>query len=150
MSSAYLALTVKLPGPPTQPTSYRPDLVAQILEAIAEGESVPSICTRLCLSRQTVLRWRMEHPEFAEAYRIAVELRAEALVDEMGETCRKALANEVDTRALSPVLRNMEWRAMVMNRTLYGQKQEVQHSGGLTLGINTRWQPKPVIDVEAA
>jgi hypothetical protein len=46
------------------------------------------------------------------------------------------------------VLRNMEWRAMVMNRSRYGQKAELAVTGGLTLGINTKWRGREPLEVE--
>jgi transposase-like protein len=155
LSDAFLSITAKLPLPPAVRTEFNADLAATIVQRIADGATLPALCLELGVDRGTVRRWRLAHREFGDAYEFALQARAEALVELMGELCDAALGRGEDKAiaykrlaALTPVLRNMEWRAMVMNRSRYGQKAELAVTGGLTLGINTKWRGREPLEVE--
>lgn len=59
-------------------TEYRPELAAIALDALARGVDVskaPGMPSGFMLAR-----WRLEHPEVDAAYRLAIELRADAML----------------------------------------------------------------------
>lgn len=59
-------------------TEYRPELAAIALDALARGVDVsraPGMPSGFQLAR-----WRLEHPEVDAAYRLAIELRADAML----------------------------------------------------------------------
>lgn len=72
------------PKPHGRPTLYTPELVDQICERIALGESLRMICRDEAMpDRITVTRWIVKHEDFATRYGIARELQAEYHADEM-------------------------------------------------------------------
>ncbi len=63
-----------------RPTDYSPELVAEMCERIAQGESVRSLTSDDRMpAMATFFRWLHEKEEFKEQYAIAKELGAEAL-----------------------------------------------------------------------
>lgn len=69
-----------------RPTLYSEDMAATILERLADGESLRTICTAEDMPhRSTVFRWLSQHPEFRDQYAHAREEQADALFDELLE-----------------------------------------------------------------
>lgn len=52
---------------PGQPTRYKPELCAQVIEWGREGKSKAQIASRLEICRQTLDNWCNDHPEFLDA-----------------------------------------------------------------------------------
>ena len=69
-----------------RPTDYTPEIAAKICERIMEGESVRQICRDADMpGRSTVHLWLSQHEGFREQYRLAKEIMADDLFDEMEE-----------------------------------------------------------------
>ena len=67
-----------------RPTIYSDALVASILERLADGESLRTICADDAMpARATVFNWLASNENFAKQYRVAREAQADALFDEL-------------------------------------------------------------------
>lgn len=67
-----------------RPTIYSDELVAAILERMADGESLRSICADEAMpARSTIFSWIATNETFAKAYAAAREVQADALFDEL-------------------------------------------------------------------
>jgi len=114
-----------------RPNGYSEIITKEILSRYSSGESLTKICRDEHLpERSTIYRWRTQYPEFGDAYQLAQELYADALIDEAGEI--------VDT-ATNPQLGKLRaehrrWLASKLNRASYGDKLDVQHNHTLDIG----------------
>ncbi len=109
--------------------------VAQsILDRIAGGESLRRICAdEEYPSRQTVLRWLWGESEEANAwgfvakYARAREAQGDLMDDKILEEAEVATP---DTAALARVrIDAYKWRASKLKPKVYGDKQQLEHSG---------------------
>ncbi len=67
-----------------RPSIYGPELTERLLRRISEGESVRRICRDEDMpSEWTIYSWLREKPEFQDEYRLAIEMRADAMFDEI-------------------------------------------------------------------
>jgi hypothetical protein len=67
-----------------RPTDYTPELADKLLEKIASGDSLRSICeTDEFPSKVTVLKWLAKDADFRAKYSAAKELGAEAIAEEI-------------------------------------------------------------------
>lgn len=78
----------KKPGPPKgtggRPSIYSPELIATILARISNGDSLRKITsTEGMPSMDTVWKWLIKYPNFAEQYARAREEQAETYADEI-------------------------------------------------------------------
>lgn len=78
----------KKPGPPKgtggRPSIYTPELTAEILSRISNGESLRKITSSEGMPcMDTVWKWILRHPDFAEQYAKAREEQAETYADEI-------------------------------------------------------------------
>lgn len=73
----------KEPAKVGRPSLYTQELVDSILEKIAAGLFLTHICAEPSMpSCSTVFKWRLDHPEFSEAYAHAREAAADKMVIE--------------------------------------------------------------------
>lgn len=110
------------PTPPNsggRPTLYTPELGQSICEAVANGEALQDICKQPGMpARRTVYYWLRTHDEFAAAYELAREMRADLLADEVV----KISDTEDPTRARVQIDAR-RWAASKLNPRRYGERQ---------------------------
>lgn len=69
-----------------RPTIRTDEMVAQMLERLADGESLRSICTDESMpARSTVFKWLSEDEAFADQYAHARDAQADAIFDDILE-----------------------------------------------------------------
>lgn len=56
-----------------QPTKYKPEYCDRIVEIMSEGHSVAGFARELKVARCTIYQWAKDHPEFADALRVATD-----------------------------------------------------------------------------
>ena len=111
---------------------YSPEVVAELLDRIADGASLRTVCAQDDMpSRQSWRRWMREHPELRDQYAHARADRASARADEIVE-----IADDEDIPVESRKVRidARKWEASKLDRASYGDRQQVEHSGSLSLG----------------
>ena len=131
-----------------RPSSFTPEFAAEICERLANGESLRAITSDEHMpSQATVFRWLADNTQFREQYACAREAQADTLADE--------IVHIADTPMEGTVVTSKEWGEeiktgdMIEHRKLrvdarkwfaaklapkkYSDKQQVEHSGSMTL-----------------
>lgn len=112
------------------PPARRAEILQEIFDRIANGESMISICRDSHLpDRVTVLRWIGDDPELATRCARARELQAEALEEGMADVERDVLAGKLDAKAANVVLSSRRWRAEKLGPRKFGARQAVELTG---------------------
>ena len=110
-----------------RPSSYAPTFCDRVVELARDGLGRIEIAVALGVTRQTLLNWEKEFPEFLDATTRAAEISG-AWWAEQG---RKGIW-------AGPAFNANAYRLQVMNRFPddWREKQEVQHSGdGLKIEV---------------
>jgi len=85
-----------------RPTKYSPELAAEILTRIAEGESLRKITMEAGMpSHSSVYLWLLQSPEFSDKYVRAREEQAETLADEIVAIADEPPAEVTDDKGVS-------------------------------------------------
>jgi hypothetical protein len=131
-----------------RPTKYCEELIAEICERIADGESSRKICGDDRMpDKATVFRWLKESSAFREQYARAREYQAHALIDEIheiaddsrddfytdGEGRRQVNYENVARSKLRIAAR--EWIAERLAPKKYGARLDVEHSGDVDIRV---------------
>jgi hypothetical protein len=117
---------------------FSPDIAERILERIADGESLRTICREEEYpSRYTVIRWLWGDDENAKAFEFATkyararEAQGDVMDDRILETADTVTS---ETAAADRVkIMAYQWRAAKLRPKVYGDKQHVEHSGRVGL-----------------
>ena len=109
----------KKPGPPKgsggAPSTYTPEIAAEILERISNGESLRSITRDPSMPVMSVVYvWMLRHPDFAEQYARAREEQAETLADEIVSLADEEPVQVVDDKGIGRV--DSAWVTWQKNR----------------------------------
>lgn len=135
------ALVVVGPVKRGRPTLYTNELATEILERIADGETLTHVCSDDDMpARRTVTRWLIERADFSARYAHARELQAHVEVDETVDIADDSGGDvyidydkdgnpvaKIDGEAIQRAKLRVEtrrWRAERLNRRAYGQKVE--------------------------
>ena len=116
-----------------RPSIFSPELAALICERLAAGETLRAICRDEGMpDERTVRRWALDDVEgFSAQYARAREIGYQGMADALteiadakdGDPARDRL--RVDTR---------KWLLSKALPKIYGDKQQVEHSGSLSFG----------------
>ncbi|MFC6670481.1 hypothetical protein [Marinobacterium aestuariivivens] len=120
----------------SRPSSYESALGNKICERLAAGESLRSICADSDMpSKSTVLLWIVDgrHKEFSDQYRLAREAAGYAHADRLVELVDKLEAGEIEASVARAMADNLKWCAERMAPKAYSSRQEVQHSGSVSM-----------------
>jgi hypothetical protein len=141
-----------------RPTDYNQEIADKICEAIADGQSLRSVCSDDDMpNKATVFRWLGLHKEFSDQYARAREEQAESLADEIvsiadsagnplmvedvpllkdGEPVMYADASAVAHARLKVDAR--KWVASKLKPKKYGDKLDVdaKHTGTIVLQLS--------------
>ena len=147
----------------SRPSVYSERLASAVLSRLADGESLRVICADKAMpSRSTVKKWNSEDIKgFSARYARARDEGLDVIADEIIEISDEAEvvleANE-DGSQYAPkldataVARNRlrvdarKWYLSKLAPKRYGEKQQVEHSGGLTLEQLVLQSMKPADD----
>lgn len=112
------------------PYSYSADLADSILERLAEGESLRSICSEPGMpSRNTVRRWEDMVPEFGAKCARARQWQADSYVDKMDDLCNRVEGGELEAKSANVILASLQWRAAKLAPKRYSERQMVEMTG---------------------
>ena len=147
-----------IPKKSRRPTIPTKALRVRIFNKIADGVSVRKLCEDKRLpTRDMFYKWLREYPDFAEEYRIATELRADVLVDEMMDIAdddsldiiidteadegARVKADQIKVARAKVKIDTRKWVAARMAPRKYGNNVKVEaenkhdHSGGIDIRI---------------
>jgi len=138
-----------------RPTDYSESLAARICARLADGESLRSVCRDDEMpDKSTVFLWLFKYPEFSDQYARAKEESAEAHADDMLDIADDATNDwmerlDKDGQGIGWQLNGehvqrsklridtRKWLASKLKAKKYGDKADVNVSGGLSLTIGT-------------
>jgi hypothetical protein len=134
-----------------RPTKYTEELVERFCEEIINGCSVHEICSRPDWpSEATIYNWLLKHEDFLEKYRIARELQADKLVDDLLPIADGERPTVIDGKPLDPsvqVRRDAErikvrmWKAGRMSPRKWGDRILVGCPSGTASPRNRQGPP---------
>ncbi len=115
-----------------RPSSYTEEIADTICERLMEGRSLRSICDDEDMpDRRTVVRWQVQHEDFATRCARARELQAD-LMDDMILDAANACTVE-DAQAARVKISAYQWRASKLAPKKYGDKVQTEHSGSIAV-----------------
>ncbi len=121
------------------PSVFRPELATVIIERIADGETLSSICAGDGMpSPTTFRRWALAHEEVWEAFQAARELKADSLFDEALDLARSIKANpgtSQHVRAYDVAMSHLRWAAGKLNPQRYSDRSQITFT--VPIQINT-------------
>ena len=118
------------------PFDWTDEIEAEIFERIAKGESARQVCEDDWLPSETTLYKRLSgDPDFAERYARARERQADVIFDEVQEIADGATPESVAVDRLRIDVR--KWRAGKLRPKVYGDKLDLNHSGGITVTLES-------------
>lgn len=121
------------------PSVFRPELVVEIIERVAEGETLTSICeTDGMPSPTTFRRWVLAREEVRTAFQLARELKADSLFDEaldMARAIKRSPGTSQNVRAYDVVMSHLRWAAGKLNPQRYSDRSQISFT--VPIQINT-------------
>ncbi len=119
-----------------RPSIRTPQMIEAILDRIANGELGPDICKDEGMpSWATVRRWREEDEEFRAAYARAHEAGVEHDEADAHREAMRRPEDSVDAQAQRTRLDWLKWRLSKRLPKDFGDRQQVEHSGGVSLNV---------------
>lgn len=134
-----------------RPSLFTAELAAAICERISLGESLRSICRDEKMPAQsTVFRWLSQDAAFSEQYARAKEESADTLADEILEIADDAtndwmerhgdgdagwIANGEHIQRSRLRVDARKWVAAKLKPKKYGERQTIEHEGGVNLNV---------------
>lgn len=131
--------------------NFSDDLADQICEGIADGRSLRSICNEPGMpNKATVFRWLAGNEAFRDRYARARDAQADAIFDEILDIADDASNDWMERRGEEDsgwvvngehVQRSRiridarKWMAGKLRPKVYGDKLDVEHTGGVTVNI---------------
>ncbi len=98
---------------------------------VSDGESARKVCKRDDMpSFVTVSKWLKDDTEFRDQYRLAMELRAQKIDDDIDDAIIDMRNGELDAQQARVLIDTYKWRAAKLYPRFYGEKQniEVEHT----------------------
>jgi len=110
--------------------------IAKALELIADGESVRKSCGVAGIVVQTFLN-NVDGGQYARAR----DAQADRHFDEMADLERECKVGSLDPQAFRALLDSRKWRLARMRPKVYGDRNEVEHSGAVQMGLEVDLGP---------
>lgn len=131
-----------------RPSDYTPEIALAICERLVGKESLRKICLDEDMpSTTSVFRWLEAHESFREQYARAREMQADAFADEMTDIADTPMVGQTKKITEDGVeiteedmlghrklqIDTRKWIASKLKPKKYGEKQQVEHSGTVSL-----------------
>ncbi len=121
------------------PSVFRPELVVEIVERVAEGETLSSICADDGMpTPSTFRRWVLARDEVREAFFLARELKADSLFDEaldLARAIKRSPGTSQNVRAYDVAMSHLRWAAGKLNPQRYSDRSQISLT--VPIQINT-------------
>lgn len=104
-----------------------------ILADIADGDSVLKACSKRKISKKTFWKYINSAEELRNQYTQATLLRGESAIDRIEEELEKLDNGVSDAGKARVKIDTLKWLACKFYPKQYGEKQEVEHSGTVSL-----------------
>lgn len=108
-----------------RPSGFNPEIESEILERVADGESLRSICGLDHMpSTSMVFRWLTSNPGFRDRYAQARSAQADAKFEQISDISERVLRGEVDPHAGRVAIDAYKWQAGKLRPQVYGDRIE--------------------------
>ncbi len=118
---------------------FRPELVVEIVERIAEGQTLSSICKGDGMPTPgTFRKWALARKDVWEALQAARELKADSLFDEamdLAREIRQDPGTSQRVRAYDVAMSHLRWAAGKLNPQRYSERSQIVFT--VPIQINT-------------
>ena len=119
---------------PPKPYAWTPEIEDEIFGRIAKGEALHVICDDDWLpSVDTVYRRMHSDEAFRDNYARAKDMHADRVFDEIQLISDLATPEDVQVARLR--IDTRKWRLGKLRPKVYGDKLDVEHSGGITVNL---------------
>ena len=127
-----------------RPTIYNEAVATAICWHLSEGLSLRAIEMKEGMpDYRTIVRWVMEdRGGFRAQYARARELQGDWYADRVGELSEEVLINPKDSNAYRVAGDLMKWQAAVRKPRVYGERQQVEHTGGIDVAFTIAGLPE--------
>jgi len=101
------------------------------VQLVSDGESARKVCKREGMpSFVTMSKWLKEDSDFRDQYRLAMELRAQKIDDDIDDAIIDMRNGDLDAQQARVLIDTYKWRAAKLYPRFYGEKQniEVEHT----------------------
>lgn len=132
-----------------RPSSYTDDQGAFICAWVAQGRSLAAWCRQSGIPMETVYRWLRARADFREMYAQAHEDRADTLADEAQAIADQA-ADQPSIEGVAAAKLRVEtrkWIAAKLRPGKWGERQQIEHTGGVSIRIGIPQKPTPAAEV---
>lgn len=111
-------------------TQYDPVKALEIVERLADGETLNKICRGKAgfPAPTTFKRWVSNNPDLAKALKAAIVMSAQSFEEEALDTARAIASNPVDgatVRAAEVKIKQLQWSAERRDATMFGQRNQI-------------------------
>lgn len=112
------------------PTTYDPKLAMIIIERLADGETLNTICRGQAEMPhpKTFKRWLVKYPELRNAYEVAMTASARSMEEEALDAAREIARNRKDgthVRAVEVKLAQLRWTMEKRDKARFGPSAQV-------------------------
>lgn len=115
-----------------------PEVVARYLEAVAEGTPGYEVSKRDDMPAWGTWReWMAQDDELAAKYAHARDVALDAEEAELLAEARRRPADSVDAQGQRVLVDTLKWHLSKRRPRDFGDRQQVEHSGGVTLQVVT-------------
>jgi hypothetical protein len=130
---------------------FDPKIAAQIIEMVAVGDGLKTVCDKLGMPRRTVRIWAAVHPEFDRELTQARRDGYEYWADEIMEIADSVRASDspAAVNAARLAVDSRKWILSKMRPELYGDKVELTGAGGTPLLVSPEQQIPRLMQVLA-
>ena len=117
-----------------RPTDYSSEIADEICSAIANGLNLNKIAAMENMpARSAIYRWLSDYQDFKDKYTRARETRADWRFDKIDDVILDMRQGIIDSNQARVEIDAIKWQAGKENSKNYGDKQQIDHSGTMTL-----------------
>ena len=118
----------KKPGRKPMDVEVAAKMRDSFIEMVSDGLSARKACAIEGMpSFMTISRWLRDDAEFRDKYRLAMELRAQKIDDDIDDAIEQMRYGELDAQQARVVIDTYKWRAAKLYPRFYGENQKVEH-----------------------
>ena len=110
-----------------------PEEFESMLEEIEQGASVKKVCDKRKIAQHSFYDYIESDEELKKKYIYAREKRGESAIDKIEEELEKLNAGISDPAKARVVIDTYKWLACKFYPKMYGDKQEITHTGSVSV-----------------
>jgi len=111
----------------------RPAIKERFIELVSDGYSARKACAKDGIPTfRTINKWLQADADFRDRYKVAMELRAQKIDDDIDAVIDDMRDKAIDPQAARVIIDTYKWRAAKLYPRLYGENQKVEHEHKVT------------------